>query len=121
MEQSGGRPKPADWRFMKNAKRLQDMEDFEYCAGEDDRILLKSLPDQIFDANPGADLGDWTLEEPDWGNKLEDDRYLEQQAVAEAMTLQITPAKTRLMMEVDELMTRQGTLEDERTLKRKKC
>ena len=105
LEENGGQPKPADWRFMNNAKRLQDMDEFEYCAGEDDRIMLKSLPDEAFDANPGADLGEWTLEEADWSDTLEDEEYLEKQAFVEALQLQTTPAKKRLMMEVDELMT----------------
>ena len=105
---SGGRPKPADWRSMKHARRLQDMEEFEYCAAEDERILLKSLPDEIFEANPGADLGWWTMEDADWGDTLKDDQYLEHMAMVEAMELQITPAKRRLMQEVDELMTTQG-------------
>ena len=114
-----GRPKVPMFSEMKQAKTLKDMEEWEFCAAEDARIHLRSLPDQEFEANPGPDLGDWSLEEQaDWGDDLQASELLERLAVQEAIRLQITPAKARLMKDVSSLMTSQGLQADEHTRKR---
>ena len=114
-----GRPKVPMFSEMKQAKTLKDMEEWEFCAAEDARIHLRSLPDQEFEANPGPDLGDWSLEEQaDWGDDFKASEVVERQALQEAIRLQITPAKARLMKELSSLMTSQGLQEDEHKRKR---
>ena len=91
--EASGRPKEADWRNMKMAKKLQDMEEAAYCAEQEDMIRLCSFPQEPFEANPGADLGIFALQDVDYGGDIEDSSLVEQQAMLEAMELQVIPAK----------------------------
>ena len=112
-----GVPTTPGWKNMKAAKRLADMEEQEFCAGQNDRIKLKCL-EEDFPANEGPDLGDWTLqEEADW-DPIEDEgsfevsaAYLERQAIEDCMRLQVDPVKARLMKDVEELVTAKADLQ----------
>ena len=99
---------------MKVAKKIKDMEEQEFCAAETDRIALSSL-EVDFPANEGPDLEDWSLqEEADWTPMEEEASfevsaaYQERKAMEEAIRLQVSPCKTRMLQEVGELISAQG-------------
>ena len=102
------------WKGMTLAKELEDMTEHEFCAAEEDRIVLNGLTEhpEGFPANEGPDLGEWTLqEEADW-SRTEDEpsfeasaAYQERLAVEEAIRQQRSPLKARMLKEVRELMT----------------
>ena len=112
--QADGRPLLPGWKRMKQAKRIRDMEDNEFCAAQNERIALSSL-EEDFPANEGPDLEEWGLmEEADWTPMEEEASfelsaaYQERKAIEEAIRLQVPPCKVRIMEEVDALMSSKG-------------
>ena len=54
---SGGRPKPADWRCMKHAKRLQDMEEQHEWIKEDRKFFGQPNTHYDFKATDPKEAG----------------------------------------------------------------